>query len=204
MSPIFLTRVWITQTTHSWKSRLSLHLVEYIQSRFLREGALPSVVTLAVKNTSSCACCPFSNSSKNSVRDQEKQSKATSKKARQPAQRQGNSYTQIWSSRLHRGVKGCALWGDEAKGPALSHLQTSQATSPTSARSASPGVHSVAARGSCDRASTEVLRTEKRTAIRKVILALDRQYAWDLSLHTIPNIQCSDCKTTGNLITDWV
>lgn len=94
ISPIFLTRVWITKTTCSWKSLLSLHLMEYIQSRFLSETTLPSAVTLAVKNTSSYACCPFSKMKQNSVCDQKKKSKAEKK-------RQCHSYLQGQSSKSH-------------------------------------------------------------------------------------------------------
>lgn len=94
ISPIFLTRVWITETTCSWKSLLSLHLMEYIQSRFLSETTLPSAVILAVKNTSSYACCPFSKMKQNSVCDQKKKTKAEKK-------RQCHSYLQGQSSKSH-------------------------------------------------------------------------------------------------------
>lgn len=74
MSSIFFTIVWITGATYLWKSPISLYLVKYTQSRFLRKTTLASAVMLAEKNTSFCICCLFAKMKQNSGHAQEKKS----------------------------------------------------------------------------------------------------------------------------------
>lgn len=96
-------------------------------------------------------------------------------------------------------MKGCALWENEAMGPALGHLEPHRPGAPHL-----PGlcllVCSVWQKEVPASAFTGVLSTEKSTVTRKAVLALGTQYTWDLFLHAIPNRECLDCKVLLQVI----
>lgn len=185
MSPIFLTRVWITQTTYSCKSPLSLHLVEYIQSRFLRETVLPSVVMLAVKNTSSYACCPFSKMKQKCMT---RKSKATSEKAMQQlyAGMEQQVASMGWSNVLCGEMKQWGpLWATwEPHRPAAPPL---------------PGLH-LLGHAAWQQEFPATVPSQRSFSQRNVQWQGKWYWPWIPSmpgiffLHTIPNIQWSDCR----------